>query len=436
MDKGTRKPAKIYIRFLAFFGVHKRHPKTSGKTTAVNGFVRKKKIGFYPGQSYLGIFYEGRRVLIRSSQSLPGRQTVGYHLLELTAISGEFPVNQLTRLPGGDFYKANVVKVLKQKHLLRTCYRDGLRGYRLTIRAKELLTADQPDRFLPCLTGATETNHIRSEPFRRMRLHRISETLITMQNAGVAVYRDEKPDIFSPVWKEGVRLFIEYPAFYHSREVKELGTVFVKIKGARSVGVLLTQSNVFVVYNLGDTLMKWQYRAEMRTKTLMQTVLCRERLPDQYKPEDVRGLLLGDSMKLANDILSSEGGKQYFLLDGSYEHFYYLTNDHRGEKILRLLCNAEMSEKLDAILLADLEDRDERLPLENDAVDSGGNPVLLSYVCDLPRIKRFDTALQLQNRTGTVICYDFQADTLCRSCGERVQFQTIDFEKWERRFFP
>jgi len=32
------------------------------------------------------------------------------------------------------------------------------------------------------LTGTYETNHIRSEVPRRLRLHRMAETLITMQN--------------------------------------------------------------------------------------------------------------------------------------------------------------------------------------------------------------------------------------------------------------
>ncbi|MFQ8953530.1 MAG: hypothetical protein ACLR56_11295 [Oscillospiraceae bacterium] len=40
------------------------------------------------------------------------------------------------------------------------------------------------------------------------------------------------------------------PAFYNSREIKEIGTVFVKIKGARSVGVLLTPQDILVVYNM------------------------------------------------------------------------------------------------------------------------------------------------------------------------------------------
>ena len=40
--------------------------------------------------------------MARSPQSLPGRQTVSYYLLGLTALSGEVPSDQLSRLPGGD----------------------------------------------------------------------------------------------------------------------------------------------------------------------------------------------------------------------------------------------------------------------------------------------------------------------------------------------
>ena len=326
-----------------------------------------------------------------------------------------------------------MVKFLKAHRLLRTYYADGLRAYRLTARAKALLTADNPERFSTALMGSTETNHIKSEITRRLRLHRIAETTVTMQNAGVSIFRDEKPDVFSPEWEETNRTAIS--SFYNSREIKALGTMFVKIHGARSVGVLLTDRNVFITYNLGNSLMKWSYKAEMRTKALMKSLLCRERLPDMYSPDSVQGLLFGNDMSLAGEILTGESGKQYFLLDGNYEHFYYLTNDRKGERLLNLFCHEELRERLDSILMVDLYEADSSMTIENDALDKNGSPVLLAYMCDLPRIKKFGTALRLQGKSGTIICFDFQKDAIRRYCGKEIRFQTIDFLKWERSFF-
>ena len=79
-------------------------------------------------------------------------------------------------------------------------------------------------------------------------------------------------------------------------------------------------------------------------------------------------------------------------------------------------------------------------PAAGQAVESvyfgGGTPVLFGYSCDLPRITRFNTSLNLMERPGTLICFDFQADVLRRYCGGRVRFQTIDFTKFEGRLFP
>lgn len=177
-------------------------------------------------------------------------------------------------------------------------------------------------------------------------------------------------------------------------------------------------------------------KAEMRTKALMQTVLCRERMPHQYHPDAVRGLLLGDSMELAYELLTDQGGKNYFVLDGSYERFCFLTNDHHGEVLLRLLCDEELDNDLRELLLLDLEPRQLSETVENDAMTPDGAPVLFAYDCDLPRIRRFDTALRLQDRYSILICFDHQAEVLRRYCGDRVVVQTIDFAAFERRFFP
>ncbi len=367
--------------------------------------------------------------------TLPSNDTVGYMLLELIAMSGELPSNQLSRLYGGESYKINVVKVLKAQKLIRTYYKDGLRGYRLTAKAKKLLLESNSLRFTFPLIISPETNRPKSEITRRLRLHRIAESTLTMYNADILIYPDEKLNIFSPVWEEGESLSIKAPAFYNSREIKEIGTVFVKIRGARSVGVLLTPADVFVVYNLGGSLMRWEYKSEMRTKALMKTVICRERLPLQYPPEAVNGIVFADSMAIAYDILSGETGKQYFILDGNYERFYFLTNDRKGERLLSLLCHKALNQELRDILMTDLYEGDIGSTLENDAFDEDGNPVLFAYFCDLPRIRRFDTAIRLQNKSGTLICFDFQSEALARYLDKSIKIQTIDFSKWERSFF-
>ena len=366
---------------------------------------------------------------------LPKKDTQAYRLLELVAVCGEFPAEEIYRLIGSTSYKDTVTWLLKKERLLRVYYRDKLRGYRLGRRAKAILLSDNPERFSFYLTGNVDTNLIKSEITRRMRLHRIAEVYVAMQNAGVAIFRDEKPKVFST--DKLVCGSLERAAFYSSREVKELGIETVKIKGSRMTGVLLAPDRVFLTYNGGAYMAKWDYRAEQRAKALMQIVLCGERSGLGYVPNGICGLLFGDNLEPFYQILSSADSRTrcFFLLNGTYEHFYYLTNDHIGEVMLKLLCDPDRRGELDRILSQDLNAEEPHGIIENDAVDENGDPVLFGYLLDIPRINRFCNALQLQERHGTLICFDIQREILERCYGGLVTFETISFEKFERRFY-
>ena len=374
--------------------------------------------------------------MIAGKTDLPNENTQARRFLELIAISGELPADQANRIFASQSYMEALMTALKEKGLLRTYYKDRLRGYRLTAAAKKKLLTENAERFAFPLNGDADTNRLKSEVTRRLRLHRIAETQITMQNAGAAVFRDAKPDVFCPEGCETTNLRIQAPAFYNSREIKEVGTEFVKIRGARTVGVLLTPGKIFIIYNTGNALMKWEYKSEMRTKALIKTLLCRERLPRQYRPEDIEGIVFGADMDVAYQLMTSTGGAKhnYFLLDGNYDNFHFLTGDHRGEMMIKLLCSPERISGLNRILSESLKARDSGLVIENDAIDQNGNPVLFAYSFDMPRIARFTSALQTYGQTGTLICFDFQSPVLRRYCGGHIQIQTIDFEKFERRF--
>lgn len=75
----------------------------------------------------------------RPPRRLPAQNTLSYLLLTLTALCGEYPISQISHLPGGSAYLESVVTALRRDGLLRTFSKDGLRGLRLTSSAKRLL---------------------------------------------------------------------------------------------------------------------------------------------------------------------------------------------------------------------------------------------------------------------------------------------------------
>ena len=366
-------------------------------------------------------------------RQLPAPDTLPDLLLTLTALSGEFPSALVSRLPGSPYYKESMVTKLKQEKLLRTFYKDGLRGLRLTSAAKSLLLENRPEQFRRSLTGSTETNMLKSEVPRRLRLHHMAEVLVTMLNAGFDVFPWEKPDLFGPT-PPPAGLHIGWPIYYSSRELKEIGPQGAKIRGSRSAGILLTDGGIFTIYNTGASLMKWEYKAELRLKALLQTELCQRRLPGQFQHAALSAVVFGQGMEPMRPLMSrTDGAKHnYFVLDGNYDHFYFLPSDHHGEVLLRLLSLPDRKAALDAILSQGLYEADPGRPIEHDALDEADAPVLFGYPCELPRIQRFDTALELHGQTGTLICFDFQEPVLRSVCGPRVVFQSIDFEQFER----
>ena len=367
-----------------------------------------------------------------SSQSptLPSHNSLNYELLSLTAICGEVPCTCSARLTASESYRKKVVTSLTHDKLLRIFSRHHLRGYRLGVRGKRLLLQQEPERFAFYLSGCSDTNAIKSEISRRIRLHRIAQTYVTMLNAGTMIYRDEKPPVFVPGGSSPCR--IEAPAFYDSREMKELGLEMVKVHGSRMAGSLLTPSRTFAVFNGMDAVPTFDTQIEQRGKIMLQNIRY-TRTGASHTPD---GILLSDQWAVMTTLLEDAKTckKEHFLFGEGYEHFYFLTNDYHGETLLWLLCHPDIIGQLNAMLLRELQPPCRNAYIENDARTDAGAPILFSYLPDLPRLFRFLSALELLQMKGAILCFDFQADALRPLCGDRVELQTIDFAAFERRF--
>lgn len=365
-----------------------------------------------------------------------------YRLMELAAISGECSTRVLPILGLAPSYSEKLVTRLKGEGLIKTHYKDGLRGYRLTSKGKELLLEENHSRFSFYLSGSSDTNHPRSDIPRRLRLQQASIAYAMLCNAGVEVFRDRKPRLFQAGDAARAAPFpMPLPAFYHSREVKELGAEAVKIGNSRAMGILFAQECIYSLFCTGSAPMKWEYRTELKVKALLsyhasRGILSRGRIEPCYHPDTpIKALLIGEGMDTALKLMESTGGfqKSYFYLDSSFAHFHYIPEGAQGEAMLRLLCSPTTQTALRNLLLSDLQPPRSGHGLEHDAV-SEERPVLLAFDFDMLRLSRFRTALSFHGFSGNLICFDFQEPVLRQYFGDAAAIETIDLYKFERRF--
>lgn len=95
-------------------------------------------------------------------------------LLLLVAVSGELPADWIGIAVGSESYGAALITRLKKEGMLRQRKKDGLWGYLLSAKAKRYLLARYPEDVERYLMGSSSTNLVKSEPDKRLRLHRMS----------------------------------------------------------------------------------------------------------------------------------------------------------------------------------------------------------------------------------------------------------------------
>lgn len=359
-----------------------------------------------------------------------------YKLLSLIAISGECSKDVYPFLYLTDSYNEKLMTRLKSDGLIKIHYKDKLRGIRLTRRGKDLLLSLSPERFSYYLTDNSETNRPRSDLPRRLRLQQASIAYAMLQCAGIPVYPEEKPALFSGNPQDSAKFAL--PLFYTAREWKELGAETIKINNSRSLGILLCEDALYVLYFTGDHPIKWEYRTELRLKAFLNYHLKQdifEGLCQKNTDYPIKAIFLGSPMDSARILMESNGGfqKSYFYLDGSFDFMHFLPVSMEGITMLKLLSNHALQSALDTLLLSDLAPANPDLGLTHDAV-KGVSPVLLSYNFDMLRISRFKTALSFHGITGHLICFDFQKEVLQSYFGNLATLETIDLAKFERRF--
>ena len=346
-------------------------------------------------------------------------------LLLLMAVSGEIPADWIGRAIGSESYAAALLTRLKRDGEVKLRSKDGIRGYLLRSKAKQYLLVHYGEDVRPYLSGANSTNHVKSEPEKRLRLHRMSMVWIYFHRAGVRIFLSEKPELFPALHQVPSGVAVSQggtSAFYYGTTEWKQETD-MEIKGSRACGVLAAD-RFYVVYNTLDSLMKWVPKTERNVRSRLEVRL---RKAGRFTADGA--IFMGADMEVAKRILSSDGGLKgnLFFLDDVYERYYYIPFLSVAVIQLRLLSSEAGQTRFHRFLCSALKHvSDDRFALEA-GEDEDGNPVYFCYMMELWQIKRM-ISLPFR-RGGRIICFTYQAGVLRSIVPACVKVEAIRPEK-------
>ncbi len=330
-------------------------------------------------------------------------------LLLLIALSGELPADWVGRAAGSGSYGAALLTRLKKEGYIKVRSGDGIRGYLLRERGKQYLREKYGKDVAGCLAGAASTNHVKSEPEKRLRLHRMAMAWIFCYEAGIRIFTSEKPELFpashTVPYKPDTAVYQPFGAYYGCGEWK-LDTD-LEIRGSRACGILAAES-CYILYNTMDSLMKWAPKTERNLRSRMEMRLYRS-------GRCLKGaLFLGTGMNMLGRLLKSDGGLKgtLYRMDDTYERLYFIPMERAATLQLQLLSNGKGLEKLEAFLRTSLASvRPDSGSLEA-GTDSEGRQVYFCFLLEMWKLRRI---LTLPNyREGRIFCFTYQAQELRR----------------------
>ncbi|WP_314723564.1 hypothetical protein [Enterocloster bolteae] len=357
------------------------------------------------------------------------QESKAVRLLMLIGVSGEMPADWAAYAVGSCSYSAALITRLKQNGYISLRCKDGLKGYVLKARAKRKLLELRPEDFTTFLSGSAETNHIKSEPDKRLRLHRMSMVWIYLSVAGVSIYQSDKSDFFSPAFhllplESGQEtVWTDMGGYYGTLEFK--GGMAKEIGGSRACGVLLSMGAPLIVYNTMESLMKWAKKTERTMRSRMEAVFREKgyRVP-------AGAVMFGNRMDMLGRLLESDGGIKgnLFMLDDIYEAIYFIPFVKEAEIQVRLLMNPVEDRRLRKFLCSALCSVNEADGALDNGEDCNGNPVYFCYDLELWKLKRIRGKLDRDGR-GTIYCFDYQEEAIGRYMGGEAVIKGIVREK-------
>ncbi len=350
-------------------------------------------------------------------QSLSEQPSKKDCFLMITALSAEFPYYDFGRSGISDSYAKLLRHKLQQDGLIRVHKENGLKGISLTAKGLEKLKEKYPGRF----DYVSEKS--RTELSRRYRKQSFALTYCSLMNSEIEFLSDRKPFIFarsrsqpysvsSPLLKTS--MISDEPVFYSSVEIKyELEDLVQQIRNSAMTGLILSDSDCFVVYHTGENRYPLSYATERKAGIMITdgTFLesCRS---------NSNAIFLVKDFAVAEELITGSKKKKTapskVILNEAYKHIYLIPETSEGDVQFRILCHRSLSEMIEDTFYEAFGESNPGYKMINDGFDSDGAPVLNACHLDIIRLLRFKRGLLTNGIPGRILCYDFQMEFIAK----------------------
>ena len=266
------------------------------------------------------------------------------------------------------------------------------------------------------------------------RKHRLAETLVMLQKAGIYFLDSQKPSIDNQSVYEAIELPEGYGFFYSSKQMKSVDKVAsYKVSFTRVLGMLSTKEEHFGVYNTNEGLMKRNNQGENKAKKMMEDLV--NISFDSDKRQIINSaIMFGRNYDIARKILNSRAhrkdsrGFEFLSFDNTFSDMYFLTIDDYGLLGLQLLLLPDRENRLNELVFEGYDRNQGGLSFSADFYDQINHCSKLNFLSgNIGKLKRFVNASRLnKDMKFEIYCFPFQEKFLREFCPKYIKINTVD----------
>lgn len=357
------------------------------------------------------------------------KDTIEYRLVSLIGLAGKIKTDEL--------YKLNYVKEYIRKTISRLNTAGHIKVYkycfekylRLTPKCKKYLSSNFPERFSDCFAGATSTNKIRNDDYRRERYHRLGGVLVMLNLADVKIFPDEKTLMEKTLGftRADNTDLTDYctekntAEFYSSAELKSAG-LFMNARTSRALGIIYSHPEVYIIYNVADGVFKWENKVEesffFRAGQTFLGDLNRNR--NLY----AKMIFVGKNMWTFENLLATKSSiKSIFNRQSHCDNIYFLDSSKLAPQQIKCFINKSTRDEIEKRIRGYFSIKKNYYRYYDEMDD--GTAVVNCTPCNLVAIKWVKDVLVKNGNKVVVIYFHFQLPYLKKYFGSRVIYHLL-----------